>query len=233
MDAVPTLRDAAWCEAGQVGGKAATLGRLAAAGFPVPAGFVVTAAAFELPGDELTAAIAAAVEALGEGPYAVRSSAVAEDLADASYAGLYTTVLNVSRNALLDAVDRCRRSAAAARVAAYAAYQGRHRAAAATPGMAVLVQRMVPAEAAGVALSADPLIGDRETTVVTAVRGLGDRLVDGQATGDEWRLHGGRLECRRSTEGAIDAGQARAAAELAHRGRGAGRPAPGRRVGLV
>ena len=57
--------------------------------------------------------------------------------------------------------------------------------------IAVIVQRMVAATAAGVALTADPISGDRRTRVVTAVRGTGDRLVSGAVIGDEWRVRDG------------------------------------------
>ena len=83
------------------GRKAATLARLAAAGFPVPPGVVVPAAIFEhatgereVPAD-VAAGLLTAVRGWGEVPLAVRSSGVDEDSADASYAGLFTTVLNV------------------------------------------------------------------------------------------------------------------------------------------
>jgi pyruvate,water dikinase len=83
--------------------------------------------------------------------------------------------------------------------------------------MAVLVQPMVAAEAAGVAFSADPVTGDRDTAVVNAVRGLGDRLVAGTASPDEWVVRGGEATCRAAPEGAIDARVAAEAAALARR----------------
>ena len=83
--------------------------------------------------------------------------------------------------------------------------------------MAVIVQRMVHAVAAGVALTADPITGDRETTLVTAVRGTGDRLVSGASVGDEWVVSRGGATSRRRTESAIDARQAIAVATEAGR----------------
>ena len=83
--------------------------------------------------------------------------------------------------------------------------------------MAVLVQPMVAAEAAGVAFSADPVTGDRDTTVVNAVRGLGDRLVAGGASPDEWMVRGAAATCRAAPEGAIDAEVAADVAALARR----------------
>src|SRR5712692_6978784 len=168
LDAV-TVADAA-----RVGGKAANLGELKKAGFNVPNGFVVIGE----PGEEL----ADIAGALGGGPMAVRSSAVAEDLADASFAGQYETFLNVQGlEKLRKAIGDCRRSASSARVASYRA----NRAEAAPVEIAVLVQRMVPAEAAGVAFSANPVTGDRSEVLISAVRGLGERLVSGEAQADE------------------------------------------------
>src|SRR6185369_3504270 len=79
-------------------------------------------------------------------------------------------------------------------------------------------QRMVAAEAAGVAFTANPVTGDRSEVVITAGRGLGERLVGGEAVGDEWRVHdGGRAERSRAPEQAIGAAQARELAKLCRR----------------
>ena len=106
------------------GRKAATLDRLAGAGFPVPPGVVVPAAVMEratsgdgeVPG-EVATALLDAVRAWGDVPLAVRSSGVEEDGSDASYAGLFTSVLDVRGDkALLDAVRACWNSAFDSRV---------------------------------------------------------------------------------------------------------------------
>ncbi|MDE3075494.1 MAG: hypothetical protein KGJ86_08700 [Chloroflexota bacterium] len=193
--------DASWA-----GAKAANLGELMRAGFPVPDGFVVVG--------EPDTGLARALTALGGGPVAVRSSAVAEDLADASFAGQYETVLNVRGvEALRQAIARCRAAAESERVQHY----HRQRAANAPQGMAVFVQRMVPADAAGVAFSANPVSGDRGEAVVTAVKGLGERLVSGEAVPDEWLVRGNQAVCRHSAEGAISTDQALAVGELARK----------------
>jgi pyruvate,water dikinase len=211
----------------QVGAKAANLGAALAAGFPVPDGVVVTAAtlsdAFGGPHAALTdralptaieESLRDALEQLGGGPFAVRSSALAEDLADASYAGQYETVLGVEGlAAVAAAIRRCWVSGFAERVTAYE----RGRAATKPRGMAVLIQRLVLADAAGVAFTANPVSGARDETLVSAVRGLGDRLVSGEATPDEWTVRGDRIECGGGARGAIDAEQARSIAELARR----------------
>jgi len=219
-DATPPvvdLAEAAHLDPAVVGTKAATLARLLAAGFPVPRGFVVTtAAAADWPGT--LPHLHAAADALGgEGRrFAVRSSAAAEDLAGASFAGQYETVLGVAAAALPAAVQQVLASAATARVAAYRQAQTSG-AAGPGPGMAVLVQVLVDAAAAGVAFTANPVTGARDEVVVTAVRGLGERLVGGEAPGDEWVSRGGRTTCRRLREGAIDAAMAEAVAALARR----------------
>ena len=83
--------------------------------------------------------------------------------------------------------------------------------------LAVLVQPMVPATAAGVAFTVDPVTGDRGTVVVEAVRGLGERLASGAASPDEWVVRGNSVSRRGGTEDAIDAEVARAVAALARR----------------
>jgi len=203
-----------------LGTKAASLARLTGAGFPVPPGVVVTAAAADW--DQAYARLRSAAAELG-GPnqrFAVRSSASAEDLAGASFAGQYETVLDVGLDELPQAVRQVVDSAASARVAAYR--QAHPQAAPAKSsgvgaGMAVLVQVMVPADAAGVAFTANPLTGDRDEVVISAVRGLGERLVGGQATGDQWIVRHGHTRRRRATEQAISADQAGQIATLARR----------------
>jgi phosphohistidine swiveling domain-containing protein len=237
---VLTLRHLSWDDSQHVGVKAANLGELARAGFPVPDGFVLTTRAHDrflaanglgpqsppeavraapLPVD-VAEALLAAVTALGDIPLAVRSSGVAEDLAGASFAGQYETVLGArGLDAVAEAVRRCWASAVSTRVAAYRAAQAQEGASGTTrtDGMAVLVQCLVPAEAAGVAFTANPVTGDRTETLVSAVRGLGDRLVSGEAAPDEWVVHGEGVDCRGELEEAIDADQARAVAGLARR----------------
>src|SRR5919106_5497254 len=104
-------------DATAVGHKAARLATLMQAGFAVPAGVVVPT---DVLGREDSRALAEQiVDQLGPGPFAVRSSGVAEDLAGAPYAGLYETVLDVSGTpALAAAIDQCRQSADTDRVLA-------------------------------------------------------------------------------------------------------------------
>ena len=131
--------------------------------------------------------------ALG-GPVAVRSSATAEDLPTASFAGQQETFLNVSGvAAVLEATQRCWASLWTARALAYRARQGISPEAV---SLAVVIQRMVAAEAAGVLFTANPLTGDLDEMVINAVRGSGEALVSGQVTPEEiavargtWSVH--------------------------------------------
>ncbi len=134
---VVRLADVTRADRDRVGSKAANLGDLLRAGFPVPEGVVVLGDGDPDPGEIL--------QVLGDGPFAVRSSAVAEDLADASFAGQYETVLNVhGPNALREAIRHVRASVASVRAQQYAAAHGLS----GSGGIAVLVQRMLAPEAA-------------------------------------------------------------------------------------
>jgi phosphohistidine swiveling domain-containing protein len=207
---VRVLADLRLADAGEVGGKAAGLGELLAAGVRVPPGVVLSADSAAMPSGERLALLEEVVAKLGIGPFAVRSSGVVEDGSEHSYAGLFESVLDVSAEELGAAVDRTLASARGGRVAAYGSSGG-------DSSMAVIVQRMVDASSAGVALTADPINGDRDSCVITAVRGHGERLVSGAALGDEWVVREGVATARRQTEHAIDRRQAAAVADEARR----------------
>jgi pyruvate,water dikinase len=122
---------------------------------------------------------------------AVRSSATTEDGATASYAGQFETVLGVvasatDDSALWNAIRRVWSSAFGDHALAYAGGNT----IAAPPAMAVIIQELVDARAAGVAFSVDPVSGDRDTAVVSAVIGLGESLVSGDQDADTWRVVG-------------------------------------------
>ena len=178
-----------------VGGKAAQLARLARLGLRVPEGFVIVGAA---PG-YLPPDLDRAIEQLGA-PVAVRSSALGEDSADASFAGQFESVLGVAGGpAVRAAVERCLASAAAERVQAYRdgmrSAQGVR--------MAVLVQRMVDAAAAGVVFTADPVDGRQDRVVIDAVPGLGEALVGGSRTPAHYVLARDGSVVERTTHGAL------------------------------
>ena len=213
---VVALSEAAILDSSLLGAKADNLGRLASAGFPVPPGFVVTTAAEGHP-REASSQMLEAAAALGAERFAVRSSGTAEDLEDASFAGQYETFLNVRPEGLPEAIERVFDSASASRVSAYKEDRAGAAGEAAHSRMAVLVQAMVGADSAGVAFTANPVTGVRGEVVITAVRGLGERLVSGEATGDEWVVRGTNASCTRASEAAITAGQAADIAALGQR----------------
>ncbi len=210
--AIKDLSEATGQDRAILGGKATVLAELSTAGFAVPPGAVITAAALDNADED--AALQAAAERLGGDRFAVRSSGAAEDLPGASYAGMYETLLNVPAARLADAVRRCFAAATSQRVAAYHGRQGGGSAA-----MAVLIQPMVDAMAAGVAFTAHPVTGDRSQTLVAAVAGLGDPLVSGEASGEEWLITGREAALtRRNPDGTVlSQEQAHEVAQLARR----------------
>lgn len=230
---VAMLHGAGVADVESVGRKAAVLGELLTAGMEVPDGRVLTVDALRdvlriedfddfgtarpdlgtatLP-DDVVSAIDEVFAALGDGRLAVRSSAVDEDLAGMSYAGQYDSVLDVQgRAALESAVRTCWQSAFSDRVSVYRAEDWRSTGA---PRVAVLVQRMVDATAAGVAFSANPVTGERQEVRINAVKGLADRLVSGHVSPDEWSVRSSTAHQLTGVEGAIDSAQAVKIAEL-------------------
>ncbi|HEY3893971.1 MAG TPA: PEP/pyruvate-binding domain-containing protein [Pseudonocardiaceae bacterium] len=199
-----------------VGGKAANLGELIHANFPVPSGFCVTTAAYQQVAADLAAntdeppqdatvlaerararilaapvpagiadAVDRAYRALGDGvPVAVRSSATAEDLPWASFAGQQDTFLNiVGSDAVLDAVRRCWASLWTDRAVSY---RNTNRIDHAGVSLAVVVQRMIEPQVAGVLFTADPVSGHRGHTVLDASPGLGEAVVSGAVNPDHF-----------------------------------------------
>ena len=174
-------------DAGRFGGKAAQLAAARRAGLPVPDGWALGWAEVEelvLQGTyapEVDAALRAAVS--GCGPVAVRSSAVGEDSADASFAGTHLSVLGVvGGDAVVDAVRRVRASAMDPGALAYRDRLGVDGAI----HMGVVVQEMVDADVAGVLFTRNPLTGADEL-VIEACWGLGEAVVSGLITPDHIR----------------------------------------------
>lgn len=199
------LHEAGRSDLERVGGKGANLGEMMRLGLPVPPGFVIPAQAYrhhlgpDLAPDEmarrlarapldpaLEQAILRAYHDMGSPPVAVRSSATAEDLADASFAGQQETFLNVRGDAaLLQAVRQCWASLWSPRAVHYRERRGiDHRQVA----MAVVVQEMVPARAAGVLFTVDPVSRRNDQMLIEAAPGLGEAVVSGDVTGDTYRI---------------------------------------------
>ena len=175
----------------QAGGKGAALARMYQRGYPVPDGFVILPAAFD--GDELKPEawnqaqthLAQLRKGRADAAFAVRSSAGSEDSAGASFAGEFESVLDVRADEdVRQAIGAVRRSRNTARVQAYSQAQG----IAAAHEMAVVVQQLVRAEFSGVLFTADPVSGDLMHMIGNAVRGLGEKLVSGQANPQTFTL---------------------------------------------
>ncbi len=153
-----------------IGGKAAGLADLMAAGETVPDGFVVPAGAIDGLAPET---LAGPLNHLRTEEVAVRSSGAAEDGAATSMAGAFDTVLNVAAQPKM-VVDAVRRVGAGG------------------PTVSVVVQAMLAPDSAGVAFSANPVTGDPEVTI-SAVAGLGDRLMSGEDEGEQWVQRGTKV----------------------------------------
>jgi pyruvate,water dikinase len=139
--------------------------------------------------DEVERSVLEAYRRLGSGPVAVRSSATAEDLPEAAFAGQQDTFLNVvGEKAMLDAVRRCWASLWSDRAIAYRERQGVDQSGV---KLAVVVQQMVMAESAGVLFTANPVTGARDEILIDASPGLGEAVVAGLVTPDHYVLRKG------------------------------------------
>lgn len=172
---------------GAHGGKAAQLGAALRAGLPVPPGFALAHEHVDdLARSDAESAPPQIVEAFASlgGPVAVRSSAIGEDGAGASFAGQHATVLGVTcARTLLDAIRKVRESAHAPSALAYRKRLGVEGA----PRMGVVVQRLIDADKAGVLFTRNPLSGEDER-VIEASWGLGEIVVAGLVTPDRFRI---------------------------------------------
>jgi pyruvate, water dikinase len=214
MSAVLPFREPGCRVVAEAGGKGASLARMTSLGLPVPPGFVIPAGALgaALPdgGEELRGLarrrdadgaqtlirtvdldpalreeVLSAYAGLGDGdvPVAVRSSACAEDSDEASFAGQQETYLHV-RGA--DAVRARIRDCWASFFSERALFYRERKGSLDDLGMAVVVQRMVEADVAGVLFTCDPVRKRRDRMVVEAVLGLGEAVVSGQVTPDHY-----------------------------------------------
>jgi pyruvate,water dikinase len=216
VTSVLSFGEAACLDVAEAGGKGSSLARMTALGLPVPPGFVIGAGALAaaLPdggarlrtlaarrdaegaqalirevelAPALRSAVLSAYAQLGDGdvPVAVRSSACAEDSEEASFAGQQETYLHVRGGADVRARIRdCWASFFSERALFYRERKGSLD----DLGMAVVVQRMVEAEIAGVLFTCDPVAKRQDRMVVEAVLGLGEAVVSGQVTPDHYVL---------------------------------------------
>ncbi len=163
----------------ELGGKASALAKLDQPWCRVPGWFVVTAT-----GEYSVDAVMEAVHSLDATTFAVRSSARGEDGSENSFAGQYSTYLNVKPDQVIERVEQVHRSGDSEHLKAY---QG-SRAIAETHAPSAIVQKMLRPQVSGVAFSADPVNGARDVAVISALWGLGSALVSGEADADLWRI---------------------------------------------
>jgi len=161
----------------KIGGKAGALAKLSCVNTEIPEWFAV---GVDNAGEE---EVVAALQAFDDdAKFAVRSSATDEDGSDNSFAGQFESYLNIPKSQVYEYIQKVQDSVNSERVAAYK----RERGIASVSTPAVLVQRMVKADCAGVAFAANPITGNTRECVVSTVRGLGDKLVDGSENADTY-----------------------------------------------
>ncbi|MEO8458875.1 MAG: PEP/pyruvate-binding domain-containing protein [Chloroflexota bacterium] len=144
---------------------------------------------------DIAAAISDAYQALGEGPVAVRSSATAEDLAEASFAGQQESYLNVEAADVVRVVQEVWASLFEPRAIFYRAKNGFDDM---QVGIAVVVQKMVQSHCSGVMFTIHPVTNNRSQIVIEAVYGLGEAIVSGMVTPDSYvvdKTTGSMLDC--------------------------------------
>lgn len=176
---------------GKAGGKGKSLARLFKEGYPVPDGCVLLSNAFNSAGilPEAWKQVEAELLRLrkkGAVSFAVRSSALQEDSARASFAGEFESVLNVSTNdEVRKAIQTVLDSRQSARVSSYTQAQGLD---GGLHPVAVVIQKMVEPDHAGVLFTVDPLNGDFSRMVGNFVEGIGEKLVSGQVSAQEFSI---------------------------------------------
>ncbi|MGC4016957.1 MAG: PEP/pyruvate-binding domain-containing protein [Luteolibacter sp.] len=224
-----TLGDELATQSALTGGKGSRLAALHQQGFSVPNALLVTSTAYEsfvrsvpdlhslldnidlphgrerlmeclaqqpLPND-LAIMLRDALSIFGYHAVAVRSSSTLEDLAEASFAGQHDTYLNVrGTDTILEKVRQCFLSLWNERATSYRHQRGLdHRRAT----MSVVIQRLIPCDASGVAFSLDPVTGDPKRVLIDANHGLGESVVGGETPVDHWALDRATLNVTEST----------------------------------
>ncbi len=173
------------------GGKGGMLARMYQGGYPVPDGFVIFPSAFkeERLNNEAWSEIQALLSKLRKNNkdtmFAVRSSGLSEDSAQASFAGEFETVLNVKTdNEIQKAIYTVFKSRESERVKAYSSVQGMDQ----SHQIAIVVMLMVRSEISGVLFTADPITGSHKSMTGNYVYGLGEKLVSGEANAAPFKL---------------------------------------------
>jgi pyruvate,water dikinase len=180
---VVALRDA---DGAAFGGKAKALAAAIAAKLPVPDGVALDADLVERVVNGEADAREQVREACARlrGPWAVRSSAIGEDSAGASFAGQHATILGVKPDELFDAIDKVHASGHTASALAYRARMKID----GTARMGVVIQTLLRPDISGVLFSKDPTKSARDGRLIEATWGLGEALVSGLVTPDRYRV---------------------------------------------
>lgn len=184
-----------------VGGKGASLGEMLDAGIPIPPGFCITASAFKaFYGKKMPRSFISEIllqfDRLETKRVAVRSSAVAEDSQSASWAGQLESYLNVTRDGLIKNIKKCWKSIHSPRANAYAEKEGVSED---KKLVSVVVQKMVDSDFSGVMFSVNPINQNRGEIMVESAYGLGEGIVQGLVTPDNFIISKKRLQIIKKT----------------------------------
>ena len=173
------------------GGKGGMLAKMFQGGYPVPEGFVVFPSAFNEETlnnnawNEILVLLNKIRKTNKGAMFAVRSSALSEDSAAASFAGEFETVLNVETDEkILEAIYTVFKSRQSERVKVYSSVQGIDQ----SHQIAIVIQLMVPSEVSGVLFTADPISGSFANMIGNYVHGLGEQLVSGEVDAFPFKL---------------------------------------------
>lgn len=180
------------------GGKGASLGEMINAGFPIPVGFVISTRAFEefsekTFSESFKKEVLDAFDKLSSNKVAVRSSAVAEDSSSASWAGQLESYLNVNKENLLESVKKCWDSIKSKRAESYASDKNLVKS---QLTVAVVVQKMIASEVSGVMFTANPVTRNKNEIMIEAGYGLGEYIVQGIITPDNYVVDKKKLEIK-------------------------------------
>jgi phosphoenolpyruvate synthase/pyruvate phosphate dikinase len=174
----------------EVGGKAASLGEMTKMGMPIPKGFVITTEAYRqlhVAGPQaLEEGILKAFQELGAKRVAVRSSAIAEDGQNASWAGQLESYLNITQERLLDYIQECWQSIESERAISYAEDKGLE---VDDLAVAVIVQEMVDSYSSGVMFTKNPITNNTKEIMVESIFGLGELIVQGMISPDNFVIN--------------------------------------------
>lgn len=194
---IKTLEQTTKEDVSLVGGKGASLGIMSHAGIPIPPGFIITTEVYKnfvnkpIPSN-IQNEILQSFDSLGAERVAVRSSAIAEDSTTSSWAGQLETYLNVTKDNLIKSIKKCWASMQSERAKAYAQKQGL----ADNQQIAVVVQKMINSEISGVMFTVNPVTKNRDEIMLEAGFGLGELLVQGLITPNNFILDKHTLEIK-------------------------------------